>query len=621
MIAHHCTTRIIHWLTIACALTLAACGGGGGGGGGDNGGTTPPPATQTLSGTAAAGAPIIGTVFVKDSTGAVRSVPIDANGSYTISVAGMTPPFLVRAEGVAGGRVYTIHSAATAADINGNINITPLTDLIVANIARQVAANYYSSGNFSTLTAAELNVAENTLQQRLQAVLTALGVGASIDLLRSAFSANHTGLDAALDVIRVTVDAATNTALITNVINNANITDDLTLSTDSSLLDSTGTASGLSDWERIRARLASFEAAFATGLPSPTDPLLLAQFNQAGFLDEGNNLATFLGGLTSDPSMVGFRFASLSLASLTPATAAQNGRAVVIYGVGDATYGYGYGDTVMTGIYNAATGTNWVIAGDQRIADYGAEMRSILGFNSSGPSQLLSGIAFDTDADPAGIIDYAVITGPGLPTSGAGRDGNSAGVLLARNSDGMFVATPPYIGPATATHSRAAAGHTNMYWWTDTEIAALPADNLTYTQRYYDDNGTPSNLADDVLLATYEFTLLKPPLPAGSLSAVSFPVITSPTAAAAWSVLSAGAGGPLTATWNLPAGLAAESFVAARFYGIGNDNAIEVNVSPTTTSVTVDFQPPTGTVTGGELKTVARDFYNRNYSYRLRVQP
>lgn len=601
-------------LVLSCLLTLAACGGGGGGGGGRN----QPLAAQTLSGTAAAGAPIIGSVFVKDSIGAVRTTVLAADGSYTINVSGMTPPFLVRAEGTAGGRSYTVHSAATSADISGNINITPLTDLIVANVARQVAANYFDSGAFAGLTAAELNAAEDTLQQRLQAVLTDLGVAASIDLLRSAFSANHTGLDAALDVLRVTVDAATNTALITNVINNANITDDLT-TTDSSILDSTGTVSGMTDWDAIRARLVSFEAAFATGLPAADDPLLLAQFDQAGFLDDGDNLATFLGGLTSDPGMVGFRLASLSLASLTPANAAQNGRAVVHFGVGDAAYGYDYDDVVMTGIYNTTTGgTNWVIAGNQRISDTGAEMRSILGFDYYNRTRIQSGIDFDTDADPACVIDYAVVTGPGLPTSGGGADGASAGLLLVRMNPclGVFVASSPYAGSGTPLHPRTAAGHEDMYTWTDGEIAALPSDNLTYTQRYYDDNGTPGNLADDVLLATYSFTLLKPPLPAGSLSAASFPVITGPAVSTVLGVYSTG--GPLAVTWNLPAGLGAGEFVAERWYTTGSD-AEETGVPPAATGVTVEITPPTGTVTGGALTVDANDVYRRSFSYRLWV--
>ncbi|WDT74753.1 MAG: hypothetical protein MPW16_15995 [Candidatus Manganitrophus sp.] len=447
------------------------------------------PAAQTLSGTAAAGAPIIGRVIVKDSAGVTRTVQIDASGGYTVDVTGLTAPFVLRAEGVAGGRSYVVHSAATNADVNGTINITPLTDLIVANIARQVAANYFDSGNFSNVSAIALNAEEDLLQQRLQAVLTDLGVDASIDLLRSAFSANHTGLDAALDVLRVSVDTATNTALITNVINNANITDDLTLSSDSSLLDSTGTASGLSDWEAIRARFASLEAAFATGLPAADDPLLLAQFHQAGFMEDGNDLATFLGDITSNPVNVGLRFTSLSPVSLTPASATQNGRAVVVLSIGRRINPYN--NWTVTGIHDSTTGgTNWLLAGNQRIANVYAGPRSIFGFDSSNPARIQSGIHFDIGANPAGNINYAVVTGPGLPASGGGADGASAGLLLASGGFGgdgfmwpvlLMPASPRRPTPAPQNTGGCTSGRTARSRRCRPKILLIPSRFMTTT--------------------------------------------------------------------------------------------------------------------------------------------
>lgn len=591
-------------------VVLAACDGGGG-----NSPSTPP-TQQTLSGTAAAGAPIIGHVVVKDSAGLTRTVQIDANGGYTIDVTDLTAPFVLRAEGVAGGRSYIVHSAATSADVNGTINITPLTDLIVANIARQVAANYFDSGNFSNLSATTLNAEEDLLQQRLQAVLTDLGVDGSIDLLRSAFSADHTGLDAALDVLRVSVDTATNTALITNVINNANITDDLTLSSDSSLLDSTGTAQGMSDWEAIRARFASFEAAFATGLPAPDDPLLLAQFDQAGFLVDGKDLAEFLGEASSDPGLVGFRFMSLSLVNLTPASATQKGRAVVVSSLGHRKYPYF--NWTMTGIYDNTTGgTNWLHAGNQRIAEVYAQLRSILGLNPSNRTQIQSGIDFEIGQHAGGTLDYAVTTGPGLPASGGGASGASAGLLMVSRDFGnrFDIASPPYSGASTPTHPRA-ADRGRMYVLQDGEIAALPPENLAYSVTFYDDNDTSSNLADDTAVVTYSFTLLKPPLPAGSLSAANFPVITAPTASDVLSIYATG--GPLTVTWNLPAGLETDEFGTVRLYNGGFDG-VDSEVSPTATGTTVQITPPLGTVIGGWLGVTAFDAASRAYSYRLDV--
>lgn len=603
---------------ILISLGLGGCGGGGGG--------DPPPdpsggqsTSITISGTAAAGAPLAGRVTIKDSLGTVKTVNLAANGTYSIDVSGLTPPFVLRAEGTTGGRSYVLHSGATAADRNGTINITPFTELIIGNIARQVAANYFDAGNVTGLTAAQLDAAETELQQRLQPVLTDLGIAASIDLLRAAFNADHKGLDAALDLLRVTVDKSTNTATIVNVLDNAAITDDLTTN-DTGIINSTIPGTYASDWDAIRARWASFEAVFATKLPAVNDPLLLAQFDQTGFLDNGDDLTAFLANLTS-PNLVGIKFPSLTLVSLTPATPMGNGRAVVILGLGDATYGIEYIEMVMTGLYSSG-GTNWVIAGDQHIAETGADIGSVLDFKPSYPALIRSGIRFWNDVGQAGSeIDYAVITGPGLPTAGGGVDGNSPGVLLVGGYSSMYLAASPYRGSSTPIHSRAedAWDWGEVYIWTDEEIAALPSDNLTYTETFYSDNGTLTNFTDDIELASYQFTVLKPPLAAGSLSSNAFPVVTSPTSTQILGVYAAG--GPLNLTWTLPPGLAMDEVEIDRVYNNGGHDSISTEdspaVGPTNTSMTFQLTPGTSTVTGGWVTLVAKDFYQRLYQYRL----
>ena len=73
-------------IAVSSALLLSACGGGGGGSA-----STATPSTL-ISGTAAAGSPIIGKVTIKDSLGAQKTVDIAADGKYTVDVAGMTGP-------------------------------------------------------------------------------------------------------------------------------------------------------------------------------------------------------------------------------------------------------------------------------------------------------------------------------------------------------------------------------------------------------------------------------------------------------------------------------------------------------------------------------------------------
>ncbi len=71
-------------LALLATALLAGCGGGSGGGvaGG---------ALGALGGTAATGAPVDGIVYVTDSNGMEVNVPVEADGSFSVSVEGMTP--------------------------------------------------------------------------------------------------------------------------------------------------------------------------------------------------------------------------------------------------------------------------------------------------------------------------------------------------------------------------------------------------------------------------------------------------------------------------------------------------------------------------------------------------
>lgn len=108
-----------HWILGGAASVLTACGGGGGG----SGSTSP-----SLSGLAATGAGIANaSVTAKCASGAPLSGTTDASGSYTLVLDGRTLPCMVQVSG--GTPSVTLHSFAQAA---GRVNITPVTDLIVA---------------------------------------------------------------------------------------------------------------------------------------------------------------------------------------------------------------------------------------------------------------------------------------------------------------------------------------------------------------------------------------------------------------------------------------------------------------------------------------------------------
>lgn len=186
---------------LVCILVtalLASCGGGGGGGGG----------ASTVSGVAAAGAPIVGSVTLKDSGNPAKTkgAIIDADGSFSIDVGGLTPPFILRANGIVGSTAYTLYSFTQGA---GTANINPFSNFAVALASGGLdPATIYavpSAGTIQTITS-KFPVTITDIQTRLQ-VLLALYDAAKVDPVTSSFTANHTGLDEILDMVSVDLSA------------------------------------------------------------------------------------------------------------------------------------------------------------------------------------------------------------------------------------------------------------------------------------------------------------------------------------------------------------------------------------------------------------------------------
>ncbi len=200
-----------------------------------------------LSGTVAAGAPLVGTITAIDSTGTTVTTPatIGVDGTYTLDVSNLTAPYLVHATGTSAGVAYNLYTLATAADVTaGVINVTPITDLILANAAGTSSSVLYSTPTtITTIDDTKLSSAKSTLASRLNAIFTAAGIDPTLfDIRNGQFTANHTGFDAVLDILEVTVDETNHRATIKNRLDTTQvINDDLTTDTDNDQL-ATGTA-------------------------------------------------------------------------------------------------------------------------------------------------------------------------------------------------------------------------------------------------------------------------------------------------------------------------------------------------------------------------------------------
>jgi hypothetical protein len=535
-------------LFVATALLATACGGGGGT-------ATAPPATAastTLTGTAAAGAPIIGTVTIKDSTtptALTRTVSIEADGKYTVDVSGLKAPYMVRADGNVSGNEIHLYSACTSGDIGGTINITPLTDLIVANIAGSLAKTYFDNGSFSGLTPAQLATQSDALKSKLLPILAAIGVSDSIDLLRASFSADHTGLDAVLDTVKVTTDTTTNVATITNIINQEKITSNLS-GTYAGTLTNAGVTSGVGDLQAISAVFKQFSALFATKLPSDTNPDLLALFDQATFLQEGGDLESLLSQITTGADMIGVAFANVSIRSIDT----KNGTAVVDFTV--IQNGVVQQDAPKSWFMIKGSDGKWLMQGDQRIAYVAISSSARYDTKSS---LIQTGLKIDIEDKNGRGITSAVVTGKGL---------SAPVTLLNQINHDQFVMQ----GNDTIVY----------YFMDDTQIGSIADTGEIYTVKLY---------AGTTLKATYAEKLLKRPNKNSELTPASFPSFAAATA----SRFSSFQGGDLPTSWTMPSGLTNSGLDCTLWDGTGNSANIEYSLAPADRSKTVTLQAQTST--------------------------
>jgi hypothetical protein len=201
--------RILSGLRIAllagCALLLAAC-------------NDSDPSTANLSGTAATGAPFDGIVYVQDVLGMEVNTATDpATGDWSVSVGGMTAPFLVKA--VPNGVGDTLYSYAATANLTANI--TPLSSLALFlamnnNSLDDLYTNWVT--NHSQLTAQTILNEQAVINANFAAEMTAVGLDhTTFDIIADAFNADGTGFDALLDDLLVVIDADTYTITFNGV--------------------------------------------------------------------------------------------------------------------------------------------------------------------------------------------------------------------------------------------------------------------------------------------------------------------------------------------------------------------------------------------------------------------
>lgn len=177
---------------VAVAIGAVACGGGGG---------SSAAGASSLTGLAATGAGLPhASVTAKCASGTALTGTTDATGSYTLVLNGQALPCLLQVTG--GTPSVTLHSFAQAA---GRVNITPVTDLIVANaLAGDPAAAFasYTPAQGSTIESG-ISAAKTYVATQVSAI-----AGSSIaDPLTGSFSVGDAD-DRILDALGNALTAA-----------------------------------------------------------------------------------------------------------------------------------------------------------------------------------------------------------------------------------------------------------------------------------------------------------------------------------------------------------------------------------------------------------------------------
>jgi hypothetical protein len=508
----------------AAIVIFAACSGGGGD-------ATPQGSNETLlktvSGVAAAGAPIVGIVNIKGANGATASSPIELDGSFSVNVDELIAPYILFAEGRVNGREMRIFSSAVAA---GTINITPITDFILRNAMKMQAEAAFDNWTVEQVDELALAATESEVQVQLQPLLTAAGITGEVNLLTSPFNADHTLMDAVLDAVSIAYTDTT--ATVTNTVTGSSFEDDITQSADGACLPPTdlgATTVGLSELEKINQGLDALEALYATAKPSTAD--LTTWFNTYVADDY------FDGGETKTQMFDQWAYGS----DEGPAPGFK--MVATIEGAYDVTgtgYTKGYKvrftytdllDTESWLDFFVFDGAKWLWYGERTWLDY-ANDNDISFANMQTSDQGLSTFSTGFELWTEDMSNYAydqgvrsaIYSGPGLPAGGVVMEH-----LYPVNRFGIY-------------------GQNGGTWYVvadDTVLSGIAA-NSEYACRLYTETADLVSLAGSTPVQTYTFMSSKRPYLNSELNASLFPILTTP---ANQNLASLNIGGEISVAW------------------------------------------------------------------------
>ena len=203
---------LISAFLLIITLMMIGCSGGGTAATSNSG--------STVSGVAATGSPLVGAVYLKDSSIPAKelSKAIASDGSFSFDVDGLTKPFILKAVGTSGGVNYTLYTVVSA---SGTANINPLSHMaaMAANSGQDLTVLYdnLTPGTLQAIQALYADALASVVA-KLKPLFDASGLSV-VDPVGGAYVADHKGLDAVFDLLSFVIHGSDITIL--NRANNA----------------------------------------------------------------------------------------------------------------------------------------------------------------------------------------------------------------------------------------------------------------------------------------------------------------------------------------------------------------------------------------------------------------
>ena len=555
-------------------ILLTACGGGGGGGG-DN--PPQPLPVETLAGTAAAGAPIIGTVNVRGGNGAVSYSAIRSDGTFSVDVTSLDAPYVVWASGSANGRSVTLYSTCYAL---ANVNVTPATHLALALALGQDPAAYFPTGA-APPDETDLDAAVATVADLMKMVFDSLGI-TGFDIMGDTFAADGTGFDELLDVLDMEVsgqsaqvaDKAGGTVLFTHDLNDPAPT----ISSDDQTTVNDAVVAGLEVLDQIRLFLDTIEQLYSgANEPSLEDlrnALLPANAEKmsADFLDSGNDredtLDAWVDPVSDEGPSLGITIGNVSLVRRMqrydlgdpdPITVDEKGTNFDGVWVAFTVTENGISEVVKTAFVQEAQGGAWKWAGDRNPFHHGGDV-GVAAVRDFG--RIYSGISFWVEDEGNLAMDRGIVRlgifNPALPSYIDAGTGNTFHCLIMERTD-------PLVAEWDITSASALWGQ--IYSQTDgLDLSRLTDPEFLFVA--FDNAGMPVNVWLDRI----------PALPIAETVIAANPNAYFPTVLTIGGmpvsgvIPSSAINGDVTVTWQHPsdAGLKPESSSLMLFNGSGD---------------------------------------------------